>query len=56
LPNNGWSTFGLAQTLGILDKKEEAKTVQAQFDKIWAKSDVKIKSSCMCQEGVAKEH
>jgi tetratricopeptide (TPR) repeat protein len=52
LPNNGWSLFGLAQTLRALGKTEEAATYQAKFEQVWAKADVKIKSSCMCQEGV----
>ena len=53
LPNNGWSLLGLAQTLRALGKADEAATSQAQFDKVWAKADVKIKTSCLCQERVA---
>ena len=53
LPGNGWSLLGLAQTLRILGKADEAVTYEAQFEKVWAKADVKIKSSCLCQEGVA---
>jgi tetratricopeptide (TPR) repeat protein len=52
LPDNGWSLFGLAQTLRALGKTEEAATYQAKFEQVFAKSDVKIKSSCMCQEGM----
>ncbi len=54
LPNNGWSLFGLAQALRILGKADEAEMYQAQFAKVWAKADVKIKSSCLCQEVVTK--
>jgi tetratricopeptide (TPR) repeat protein len=52
-PDNGWSLFGLAQSLKAQGKTDEAATVQAKFDKVWAKSDMKIHSSCLCQEGVA---
>jgi TolA-binding protein len=52
LPDNGWSLFGLAQTLRALGKTEEAATYQAKFEQVWAKADVKIKSSCMCQEAM----
>jgi tetratricopeptide (TPR) repeat protein len=53
LPDNGWSLFGLAQALRAQDKADEAATWQAKFEKVWAKADVRIKSSCLCQEGVA---
>ena len=52
LPDNGWSLFGLAQTLRVLGKTDEAATYQAKFEQVWAKADVKIQSSCMCQERV----
>jgi tetratricopeptide (TPR) repeat protein len=50
LPDNGWSLFGLAQALRALGKTDEAATYQAKFDEVWSKADIKIKSSCMCQE------
>lgn len=52
LPDNGWSLFGLAQTLRAQGKKDEAATYQAKFEQVWAKADIKIKSSCMCQDKV----
>jgi tetratricopeptide (TPR) repeat protein len=52
LPDNGWSLFGLAQALRAQGKSDEAATYQAKFEKVWAKADIKIKSSCLCQEGV----
>jgi tetratricopeptide (TPR) repeat protein len=52
LPDNGWSLYGLAQSLKAQDKREEATTYEAKFQKVWAKADTKIKSSCLCQEGV----
>jgi tetratricopeptide (TPR) repeat protein len=50
LPGNGWSLYGLAQSLKA-QKKDEAAAVQAEFDKAWAKADMKISSSCLCQPG-----
>ena len=53
LPDNGWSLFGLAQALRVQSKTDEAAAYQAKFEKVWAKADIKIKSSCLCQDGVA---
>jgi len=53
LPDNGWSLFGLAQALKAQGKTDEAATYQAKFEKVWAKADIKIKSSCLCQQDVA---
>jgi tetratricopeptide (TPR) repeat protein len=50
LPNNGWSLYGLSQALKAQGK--DAGEYEAQFAKVWAKADVKIRSSCLCQEGV----
>jgi tetratricopeptide (TPR) repeat protein len=52
LPDNGWSLFGLAQSLHHQGKEEEAAATDARFQKIWSKADVQIKSSCLCQPGV----
>jgi tetratricopeptide (TPR) repeat protein len=50
LPENGWSLLGLAESLREQNKNdEEAKAVKANFQKIWAKADLKITSSCLCQ-------
>lgn len=50
LPDNGWSLYGLAESLSAQDKNpEEAKATRAKFQKIWAKADTKITSSCLCQ-------
>jgi tetratricopeptide (TPR) repeat protein len=50
LPANGWSLLGLAESLRAQKKNEEevAKTT-AKFEKVWAKADLKINSSCLCQ-------
>jgi hypothetical protein len=51
LPENGWSLFGLAQSLRRQGKEKEAAAIDARFQKIWSKADVQIKSSCLCQPG-----
>jgi len=50
-PENGWSLFGLAQSLREQGKKEEAASVDARFQKIWTEADTQITSSCLCQPG-----
>jgi tetratricopeptide (TPR) repeat protein len=52
LPNNGWGLYGLMRALQLQGKKEEAATVEKQFDAIWQKADVTIKSPCLCLPGV----
>jgi tetratricopeptide (TPR) repeat protein len=52
VPDNGWSLFGLAQSLHQQARHEEAAAADARFHAIWAKADVQIKSSCLCQPGI----
>src|SRR6266404_7676364 len=50
LPENGWSLFGLAESLRKQSKNaDEASETQAKFEKVWAKADLKITTSCLCQ-------
>jgi tetratricopeptide (TPR) repeat protein len=50
LPDNGWSLFGLAESLREQKKsKEEVATTTAKFKRIWEKADLKINTSCLCQ-------
>lgn len=51
LPGNGWSLYGLAVCLRHLRRPEEAESVQARFQAAWAKADIQISSSCLCQPG-----
>ena len=52
LPDNGWSLYGLAQSLRAQKKNpKEAKATEAKFKEIWADADLKITSSCLCQPG-----
>lgn len=44
-PNNGWSLFGLAQSLRAQGKADAADAVQRQFDQAWIRADVKLTSS-----------
>ncbi len=50
-PENGWALFGLARSLEMQHKKEQAAAVEARFQKIWSKADMQITSSCLCQPG-----
>jgi tetratricopeptide (TPR) repeat protein len=50
LPENGWSLLGLAETLRKQKKNaDEVAQTQAQFEKVWAKADLTITTSCLCQ-------
>ena len=51
LPENGWSLYGLAESLSIQGKEEEATEMRTRFARIWVKADLAIKSSCFCQPG-----
>jgi len=42
--NNGWSLFGLYQSLEAQGKKKEAMEVKKEFDKAFAKADITLKS------------
>jgi tetratricopeptide (TPR) repeat protein len=44
-PNNGWSLFGLAQSLRAQGKSAEASQVDESFRKAWAQADVKLTAS-----------
>jgi len=53
LPENGWALLGLSQALAAQQKEgEELQSICARFEKIWAKADVKITSSCLCRPGL----
>ena len=44
-PRNGWSLFGLAQSLERQGKSAEARRVRAMFDEAWKGGDVKLTGS-----------
>lgn len=50
LPDNGWSLFGLGESLRQQQKnQEEVAALEAKFKTTWAKADTKITTSCLCQ-------
>ena len=50
LPENGWSLLGLAESLRKQKKNaDEVAQTQAKFKKVWAKADLTIATSCLCQ-------
>jgi tetratricopeptide (TPR) repeat protein len=50
LPENGWSLLGLAESLRKQKKNsDEVVQTQAKFKKVWAKADLTITTSCLCQ-------
>jgi tetratricopeptide (TPR) repeat protein len=44
-PDNGWSLFGLAQSLQAQGKAADAAAAQARFQKAWARADVTLSAS-----------
>ncbi len=50
-PENGWSLYGLADSLEAQGKREEAAGVRKRFARVWRNADVKLTSSCFCQPG-----
>ena len=50
LPENGWSLLGLVESLRKQKKNaDEVAQTQAKFKKVWAKADLIITTSCLCQ-------
>jgi tetratricopeptide (TPR) repeat protein len=50
LPENGWSLLGLAESLRKQKKNaDEVAQTQAKFEEVWAKADLTITTSCLCQ-------
>ena len=45
LPENGWSLFGLAQSLRAQKKNAEASKIEQQFQRAWKNADVTLKAS-----------
>ena len=50
LPENGWSLLGLIESLRKQKKNaDEIAQTQTRFKKVWAKADLTITTSCLCQ-------
>ena len=41
-PENGWSLFGLAQSLRAQNKTEAAAKIEQRFEQAWKTADVKL--------------
>ena len=50
LPDNGWSLYGLSESLRA-QHKPEAAAAKTRFEKAWSRADLKISSSCLCRPG-----
>jgi tetratricopeptide (TPR) repeat protein len=44
-PKNGWSMFGLVQSLQAQNKQQEADKVQEMFNIVWNMADIKLEAS-----------
>lgn len=44
-PENGWSLFGLAESLEAQERPAEADRIRARFEKAWADADVELAAS-----------
>jgi tetratricopeptide (TPR) repeat protein len=53
LPDNGWSLFGLSESLMQQGKMKEVADLRTRFNEIWSKADLTITSSCLCQPAPA---
>jgi len=51
-PENGWALFGLAECLKLQDRTDEAAPIYQRFKAIWARADLTINSTCLCQPGL----
>ena len=51
-PENGWALFGMAESLKYQGNTEAAKPFTERHEKVWAKADLRIKASCLCQPGL----
>ena len=54
-PENGWSLYGLAHSLELQHKQQEAAVVEARFQEMWQKADLQITSSCLCRPGAGSK-
>lgn len=52
LPGNGWSLFGISQSLKGQGRDADAAAAEARFRKAWSTSDYPLKSPCACQPGI----
>lgn len=53
-PENGWSLYGLSQSLAAQGRHDEAGAAQRRFAKAWERADTKIHASCLCVKAAGK--
>lgn len=53
LPENGWSLFGLSDSLRAQGQIDKATSIATRFKAVWRDADTQITSSCLCQPGAA---
>jgi hypothetical protein len=53
---NGWSLFGLWQSLVAQKRTEEARVVRARFERAWARADVTLTASRILDEQAHAGH
>jgi predicted Zn-dependent protease len=51
-PANGWALYGLQRAVALQKRHDEAAAAEKQFDAVWGKADLQIKSPCLCLPGV----
>ncbi len=51
LPEDGWALVGLVKCLRARGAKDEAESAEKRLKAVWARSDMKINSPCLCQPG-----
>jgi tetratricopeptide (TPR) repeat protein len=47
-PNNGWSLYGLSESLRRQGNATEAAAFRKKFEEVWKGADLKIGTSCLC--------
>ncbi|MBK5255079.1 MAG: tetratricopeptide repeat protein [Vicinamibacteria bacterium] len=52
LPGNGWGLYGLGRALRLQKKNAEAADIEREFERVWKKADIRIRSACLCLPGV----
>jgi tetratricopeptide (TPR) repeat protein len=52
---NGWSLFGLVQSLEAQQRTEEAAAARRRFEKAWARADIELTSSRVMSAGAPAE-
>jgi hypothetical protein len=50
-PENGWSLYGLAESLRMQGKSSQAALIRRRFETAWRDADFPLSSSCCCLPG-----